>query len=844
MKNTNNKGLSKKIVSVGDASVSTNGSWIINTPPRGGKSQSSSSNSNKNGGDKDDSSDKGFGVSFSTRNISSWLHLQFEGTEVEVHGAITPGSGNLVANYIVDAEARNRSVPALADAAGQNSTLGDVMLFRSGKLDAGNHDLTIETVEMDANRTYTLKYFLVTPSPPPKQKNVGAIVGGVLGSIALMVLLLVGYFVWKRRKTSQRDSRRIRHMVYPDPMNHGNWNQGAYSWYSYMDTDSKYTFNHMSREFSEDPRPKRVSWVPASFLPTSSRSSVSYGSSPDWTSHRGTMPLRSAILYRYLRVASETLLYRSSQMTRVLVPVWSVQNGIRVQKLKAMPQPPVKPARGMTPPALNSEVHVERCLAQLRSKDKNIEKYIYLSQLKLSDENMFYHLCVNNMPEITPLIYTPTVGDACLQFSHNYRRPEGIFVSIEDKGNIRSVLESWPRKEEARISVVTDGSRILGLGDLGVNGMPISCGKLSLYIAGAGIRPSSTIPICLDLGTNNEKYLEDPFYLGIRRKRISEQEMTEFMEEFMREMRAVFPKLLVQFEDFSTEKAFTYLDAFRERYPVFNDDIQGTGAVILSGFVNAAKLASAAAGTPLGEQRILFFGAGSAGVGVAMQLMSFFVLQGMSREEARRRIWFVDSQGLIYDARGSMAEHKKYFSRNDYQGPPMKNLLDIVEYVRPTALLGLSTISGAFNEDVIRAMARLNARPIIFPLSNPVRLSECQYEETVEWTDGKVVFASGNNMYVFPGLGLGAILSRSSKVTDKMVETASLALADSLTEEERSLDLIYPRIERIRDISAHIALSVVRQSQKEGVDQHADLRSLSDEELLTYIKNRMWNPRI
>ncbi|KAI5121722.1 hypothetical protein M0805_002115 [Coniferiporia weirii] len=546
-------------------------------------------------------------------------------------------------------------------------------------------------------------------------------------------------------------------------------------------------------------------------------------------------------------------------MTRVLIPVWSADG---VQKLKVAPQPPAKPAHGLTPPALDGSVHVVRCLAQLRSKDKGIEKYIYLSQLKQSDENMFYHICLGNMSEITPLIYTPTVGDACLQYSHIYRRPEGIFVSIEDKGNIRNILRSWPRKEEARISVVTDGSRILGLGDLGVNGMPISIGKLSLYVAGAGIRPSSTVPICLDLGTNNQKILDDPLYLGLRRRRVSDGEMSEFMEEFMREMRATFPKLLIQFEDFSTEHAFEYLDAFRDRYPVFNDDIQGTGAVILSGFVNAAKVASAAAGTPLAEQRILFLGAGSAGVGVAMQLMSFFTLQGMSKEEARRRVWFVDSQGLIYDGRGPMAEHKRYFSRNDYTGPPMKNLLDIIEHVRPTALLGLSTINGAFNKEVVEAMSGLNARPIIFPLSNPVKLSECKFDEAVEWSDGRVVFASGspfpqltyegkeyypgqgNNMYIFPGLGLGAILSRASSVTDHMVEAASLALADSLNEEERALEMIYPRVERIRAISANIALRVIRAAQKEGVDLSTALRAKSDAELLAFVNSKMWQPQI
>ncbi|KZT70047.1 malic enzyme [Daedalea quercina L-15889] len=541
---------------------------------------------------------------------------------------------------------------------------------------------------------------------------------------------------------------------------------------------------------------------------------------------------------------------------KVLNPVWV--NG--VQKLKAVPQPPPKPARGLIPPALDDSLHTVRCMNQLRSKDKAIEKYIYLTQLKDADPHMFYRLCLDNMPEITPLIYTPTVGDACLQFSHIYRRPDGLYVSYKDKGSILKVLRNWPRIDEARIAVVTDGSRILGLGDLGLNGMPISIGKLSLYVAGAGIHPSSTIPICLDLGTNNKQFLGDPLYLGLRQPRLPPAEMTAFMDEFMDAMRTVFPKLLIQFEDFSTDNAFAYLSRFRDRYPLFNDDIQGTGAVVLSGFINAAKLSSEASGRPLKDQRILFLGAGSAGVGVGMQLLAFFRMQGMSEEEARRRIWLVDSQGLIFDSRGPMAEHKKFFSRPDYDGPPMTDLTEIIKYVKPTALLGLSTIKGAFNQSVIETMSALNPRPIIFPLSNPVRLSECEYHEAVQWSRGQVIFASGspfppqehggrtlypgqgNNMYVFPGLGLGAILARASKVTDSMVEASSLGLAESLTPEEKTLDMIYPRVERIRDISAEIAAKVIRAAQRAGVDRNTEIRDMWDDQLAGWVKSKMWNP--
>ncbi|KZT36148.1 malic enzyme [Sistotremastrum suecicum HHB10207 ss-3] len=521
---------------------------------------------------------------------------------------------------------------------------------------------------------------------------------------------------------------------------------------------------------------------------------------------------------------------------------------------------PPEPAVGLRPPAYEHSIHLQRCLAQLRSKDSPLEKYIYLSQLKDADPRAFYRLAVDHMSEVTPLIYTPTVGEACQKWSHIYRRPDGMYISLKDKGKIGAVLRNWPRQEEARISVVTDGSRILGLGDLGVNGMGISVGKLSLYIAGAGIRPESTIPICLDLGTNNKKNLDDPFYLGLRQPRASSEEYHDFMEEFMSEMKNTFPKLLVQFEDFTTDHAFEYLGAFRDRYPVFNDDIQGTGAVVLSGFVNAAKQASLASGRPLSDHRILFFGAGSAGVGVAMQLLSFFTISGLSEAEARERVWFVDTQGLIYDARGKLAEHKKYFARKDYAGPPITNLLDIINYVKPTALIGLSTISGAFYKEAIELMAALNPRPIIFPLSNPVTLSECSFHDALTWTNGKVIFASGspfpaeeyqgvthtpgqgNNMYIFPALGLGAILSRAKHVTDSMVEASSLALADSLTEEEKKEGLLYPRLERIREIGVKIASQVIRTAQSEGVDTTESLRTMKDDELAAYVKSRMWNP--
>ncbi|KAG8848100.1 hypothetical protein FRB96_001287 [Tulasnella sp. 330] len=521
---------------------------------------------------------------------------------------------------------------------------------------------------------------------------------------------------------------------------------------------------------------------------------------------------------------------------------------------------PVKLAHGLLPPRYSKVSPLDRALLQLRSKTSMLEKYVFMMQLKDQDEDLFYKVTMGNTTEVIPVLYTPTVGDACLNFSHIYRRPDGLFISIDDKGKIGSILRSWPRREEARISVVTDGSRILGLGDLGVNGMPISIGKLSLYVAGAGIRPSSTMPICLDLGTNNDKFLADPLYLGRQTKRVSDKEMEEFMDEFMTEMSVHFPKLLVQFEDFSTDNAFKYLARFRNQYPVFNDDIQGTGAVVLGGFINAAKLSSAASGKPLSQHRILFFGAGSAGVGVAQQLMSFFKLQGLTEDQARECIWTVDSQGLITADRKNLPEHKKFFARKDHTGPPVKDLEEIINLVKPTALLGLSTQHGAFTEQIVKAMAAINPRPIIFPLSNPLTMCELDFQDAVKWTDGKVLFSSGspyknveyggtvlepgqgNNMFVFPGIGLGSLLAQATSVTDSMIEASAIAVSESLTPDEKAHELMYPRITRIREISAQVALKVIRTAQAAGVDQAKPLRTMTDAQVLSFIQQKMWTP--
>ncbi|MBW0496105.1 hypothetical protein O181_035820 [Austropuccinia psidii MF-1] len=517
--------------------------------------------------------------------------------------------------------------------------------------------------------------------------------------------------------------------------------------------------------------------------------------------------------------------------------------------------------KGLLPPAIESlDQQMARVLDQMRTKRTSIGQYIYLSNLRQSNVNLFYHVLLNNTSEVVPLVYTPVVGEACIKWSHIYQRPEGLYVSWNDKGSIRDVLRNWPLPQEARICVVTDGSRILGLGDLGVGGMGISVGKLSLYVAAAGIRPWATVPICIDLGTDNEKNLNDPLYLGLRMKRRSKEEAEVFMDEFMSAMHAEFPELVIQHEDFATERAFDYLKRYQTTYPMFNDDIQGTGAVILGGFINAARLSAEASGKSLKDQQIVFMGAGSAGVGVAKQLLSFFINLGFSEDEAKERVWLVDTKGLVTADRGDrLAAHKTFFARKP-GGPQFKNLIDVIQHVKPTALIGLAATADLFDEAVVKLMAGLNKRPIIFPLSNPVHLAECTFEQAVKWTDGQVLFASGspfascgwrgqtlepgqgNNMYVFPGIGLGAILARVKTISDKMIEASALALSDAMTDEERQCGLLYPRLNRIREISTMVAMRVIRQAQEEGLVGNSVVGDFSDPDLKAYIQEKQYRP--
>jgi malic enzyme len=442
-----------------------------------------------------------------------------------------------------------------------------------------------------------------------------------------------------------------------------------------------------------------------------------------------------------------------------------------------------------------------------------------------------------------------------------------LYLKLNDLDHLDEIIEDYKQRsgEIPDITVITDGSRILGLGDLGMNGMPISMGKLQLYVAGAGIDPRKTLPIVLDFGTNNEKNLADEFYLGVREKRPDDTKFYGAVDKVLKALTRAFPDLLVQFEDFSSEHAFGLLKEYQNKILCFNDDIQGTGAVILSGLINAFRKVQTESNVNLRDHRIVFYGAGSAAIGVAQQIQEYLELEhGLTEEEARKVFFVCDSKGLITTDRGDrLADHKVYYARNDNQGAQFKSLEDIVDYVKPTALIGLSSSTGAFSTKVLERMSEINDQPIVFPLSNPSTKAECTFEDAMKATKNKVVFASGtafpayvipetkevrmpgqgNNMYMFPGLGLGSVLAKPQSITNRIILRASMALADSLTEQERSNGWLYPELNRIRDVSATVAAAVVDQAVKDNIATADSVKSINPNEYQAFVRDRMWTPR-
>jgi malate dehydrogenase (oxaloacetate-decarboxylating)(NADP+) len=504
---------------------------------------------------------------------------------------------------------------------------------------------------------------------------------------------------------------------------------------------------------------------------------------------------------------------------------------------------------GLLPPHVQTEEEqLERVLANLRRKPAALERYIFLLALLDRNETLFYRTIINNVEEMLPLIYTPTVGQACQEFSHIFRRTRGLYVSAADRGRVANVLQNWPTRD-IRVIVVTDGERILGLGDLGANGMGIPIGKLVLYTACAGIPPSQCLPVTIDVGTNNTALLADPLYLGLHQRRIRGEEYESLLDEFIMAAAKIFPQTLIQFEDFAHDNAFRLLKTYRDRVCCFNDDIQGTAAVVLAGLIGALRIT----GQALTEQQLLFFGAGEAGIGIANLIVAAMVEKGFPEPDARRHCWFVDSKGLVVRNRIDLAEYKRPFA-HDHEF--LSDRVAIVKALRPTALIGVTGKAGAFSQPLLEAAAKINARPIIFALSNPTSNAECTAEEAYRWTDGRAVFASGspfdpvtlggrkftpsqgNNSYIFPGVGLGVVACGSRLVSDEMFMAASHALADQVSTTDLSEGRIYPRLKGIRKVSASVAVAVVETARR----QNLSTRDIPDD-LNSCIRSIMFEPK-
>ncbi|MDH3612182.1 MAG: NAD-dependent malic enzyme [Gammaproteobacteria bacterium] len=484
--------------------------------------------------------------------------------------------------------------------------------------------------------------------------------------------------------------------------------------------------------------------------------------------------------------------------------------------------------RGLLPPRVHSPAEQElRVLGNIRAKPTDLERYLYLVALQDRNETLFYRVVMHNIEEMMPLIYTPTVGKACQEFQHIFRTPRGFHVSLQDRGQIKEYLQNWPHKE-TRIIVVTDGERILGLGDLGADGMGIPIGKLALYTACSGIHPTHCMPVMLDVGTNNETLLNDPLYNGLERRRVRGEEYDELVEEFITAVNDAFPGVLIQLEDFGNTNAFRLLEKYRDRVCLFNDDIQGTGAVAVAGIIGALRIT----GGKLSEQKILFLGAGEAGIGIADTFVAALVENGIPPEQARKQCWFVDTKGLLVADRGDIPEHKRPYA---HEHPYIANFLDAVNTLRPTAILGLSGQPGHFTKDAVAAMATINDRPIVFALSNPTSKAECTAAQAYTWSDGRAIFASGspfdpvklgnrvfvpgqgNNAYIFPGVGLGVIVSGARTVTAEMFLAAAHSLANQVTEADLERGRVYPPLGQIRKVSALIAREVARIAYARGL---------------------------
>ncbi|MEE8344401.1 MAG: NAD-dependent malic enzyme [Woeseiaceae bacterium] len=514
---------------------------------------------------------------------------------------------------------------------------------------------------------------------------------------------------------------------------------------------------------------------------------------------------------------------------------------------------------GLLPSYSNSiETQAERFYGSICFNPDPVGRHISLAALQDRNEHLFYKVLSLHLEELLPIVYTPTVGKASQYYSRVFRRARGIWITPDLRGRVEDVLRTAATFSDVQLMVVTDNESILGIGDQGVGGMAISVGKLSLYCVGAGIHPARTLPISLDVGTDNQSLLDDPLYLGWREKRLRGDEYDSLVDEFVTAARKVFPKVVIQWEDFRKDNALRIMDRYRKQTPSFNDDIQGTGAVALACVLAACKITGAA----LEDSRILIYGAGAAGLGIARQLRSQLQFDGLAGSDLRHAILLMDSKGVISDGREGMDDYKRELSWPEDMAQELelsdtdrRELHKVVQNYRPTVLIGTSGQGGAFNEDTVRAMADAVSTPVILPMSNPTSISEAEPEQILRWTDGHALIATGspfedvpirgtvrrigqaNNVFIFPGVGLGTVVSGASRITDGMIAVAAVALADSLTSTELSDGCLMPEITRLWDVSGEVGLAVANKAVLDGV-----AKKISSDEMQACIDEYRWVP--
>ncbi len=484
------------------------------------------------------------------------------------------------------------------------------------------------------------------------------------------------------------------------------------------------------------------------------------------------------------------------------------------------------------------DLQLRRVMQQLGHKNTDLDRYIYLVNLLDHNETLFYRTIMSDPARFLPIVYDPTIGEACLKFGHIFRGPRGMYLPITRRGHVKEVLRNWPVKD-VRFICVTDGGRILGLGDLGANGMGIPIGKLQLYTAAAGVPPEGLMPMYLDAGTNNEQYLNDPLYLGLRRTRPSTEDLYSFVDEFVEAVQKVFPKCCIHFEDWTGADAVHLLERYRNDYSVYNDDVQGTAGITLAGMINAARLK----GTQLKDENYLFLGAGSAAIGLANLLCSALVSQGMAIKDARSRVHMFDINGLLESTRSDLADFQFPYA---HQHAPTKDFAAAIQSIKPTTIIGVSTVGGAFTKRVVEAMAMINKRPVIMALSNPTEHAECTPEQAYTWSKGRAIYAAGvqfppvhlnrktflpgqaNNFYIFPAIGLAVYATQAKRVTDEMFIEAAAAVADQVPEALMKQGLIYPLQANILETEIKTAVRVAKLVFDSGlarVDRPSDVEA-------------------